>query len=268
MTFALSAVVPHPPIIIPEVGGSETTKVAQTIESLTKLGKELARRDIDTLLFTSPHSPFDNAFFLLDDKKYLKGALSNFGYPEIGFEVEENTGLSKEILRLSDASGVSVGVRESIGSGSGFMDHGIIVPYYYLSMSANYKMTSLSISGLPLIDHFEFGKIVGRAIDNLGEKIAFIASGDLSHGLTKSAPIGLAKRGREFDELIIEKIGSGKIRDLVDIDDDLVSNAAECGLRSIVMLAGALDGRRYDSKVRSYEGPFGVGYMVAEMAMV
>ncbi|MBQ9634477.1 MAG: AmmeMemoRadiSam system protein A, partial [Schwartzia sp.] len=39
--------------------------------------------------------------------------------------------------------------------------------------------------------------------------------------------------------------------------------AAECGLRSFWMMAGALDRRKVESERLSYEGPFGVGYGVA-----
>lgn len=47
------------------------------------------------------------------------------------------------------------------------------------------------------------------------------------------------------------------------MDQNLVQEAGECGYRSIVMMLGALDGYDVKSDVLSYEGPFGVGYMVA-----
>lgn len=39
--------------------------------------------------------------------------------------------------------------------------------------------------------------------------------------------------------------------------------AAECGLGSFAIMAGALDGMAVDPELLSYEGPFGVGYAVA-----
>ena len=49
------------------------------------------------------------------------------------------------------------------------------------------------------------------------------------------------------------------------MDERLCSRAGECGLRSFIMMAGALNGFDVSTTVHSYEGPFGVGYMVAEV---
>jgi AmmeMemoRadiSam system protein A len=49
----------------------------------------------------------------------------------------------------------------------------------------------------------------------------------------------------------------------MDLDEDLINRAGECGLRSIVIMLGALDGLDVRPEVLSYEGPFGVGYLVA-----
>ena len=266
MSFVMGAIVPHPPIIIPEVGGSETKKVAKTIRGLEQLADDIMKIKVDTLLFTSPHSPYDYETFLIDNNATLEGTLSSFGHPEIGFKVDEDEVLSEKIINGSRDLGVSLSKRGAYNDkGKGFLDHGITVPYYFISKQRDYKITSISISGLPLNDHYELGKVIGRASEKSDKRIAFIASGDLSHGLKSDAPAGFAERGEEFDRVVVEKIRDGKIKELKDMEGDLINKAAECGLRSFVILAGALDGRGYDSRIRSYEGPFGVGYLVAGM---
>jgi len=45
----------------------------------------------------------------------------------------------------------------------------------------------------------------------------------------------------------------------------LVEEAGECGLRSFVIALGMLDGNSFKSEIISYEGPFGVGYLVAAL---
>jgi len=47
------------------------------------------------------------------------------------------------------------------------------------------------------------------------------------------------------------------------MDPDLAEAAAECGLRSFWIMAGALDKKAVKPELLSYEGPFGVGYGVA-----
>ena len=48
---------------------------------------------------------------------------------------------------------------------------------------------------------------------------------------------------------------------------DLIAEAGECGLKSIVILLGILDGINYKPRLLSYEGPFGVGYLVMQFEL-
>jgi len=47
------------------------------------------------------------------------------------------------------------------------------------------------------------------------------------------------------------------------MDTGLISAAGECGLRSFIIMLGSLFGQKISSEILSYEGPFGVGYLVA-----
>jgi len=58
-------------------------------------------------------------------------------------------------------------------------------------------------------------------------------------------------------------LGAMDVEGLINLDRDLIDCGGECGLRPILMMLGTLDGYQVDSKVLSYEGPFGVGYGVA-----
>jgi len=51
------------------------------------------------------------------------------------------------------------------------------------------------------------------------------------------------------------------------MDPALCERAAECGLRSFQIMAGALDGLAVEAKLLSYEGVTGVGYGVATFAV-
>ncbi len=90
-----------------------------------------------------------------------------------------------------------------------------------------------------------------------------MASGDLSHKLLAEGPYGFAAEGPVFDKECTEALGTGDFLRLLSIDADLSESAAECGLRSFWMMAGALDRRAVESELLSYEGTFGVGYGVA-----
>jgi AmmeMemoRadiSam system protein A len=69
--------------------------------------------------------------------------------------------------------------------------------------------------------------------------------------------------GKTFDEKLVAAIASYDTQAVLNLDPELIERAGQCGLRSIVILLGALEGLEVKAEVLSYEGPFGVGYLVA-----
>ena len=53
---------------------------------------------------------------------------------------------------------------------------------------------------------------------------------------------------------------------IVNIDQDLRRLAGECGYRSMLVSFGVADGLETACEVLNYEAPFGVGYLVAQVA--
>src|SRR5665647_2406328 len=105
---------------------------------------------------------------------------------------------------------------------------------------------------------------IGRCAEELGRDTLFLASGDLSHALTHSAPALYDPRGKLLDDEVVRLLGAGDFVGLGRMDPILLEGAAECGLRSFMALGGFLgDDATVEPEILSYEGPFGVGYMVA-----
>jgi AmmeMemoRadiSam system protein B len=145
------------------------------------------------------------------------------------------------------------------------LDHGMLVPLFYLTSGRldNLPLVGIGFSFLPLNVHFKFGQIIGEVAKKVKKRIAFIASGDLSHRLTENAPAGYSEQGEKFDHQLINLLKHDKTKEVLKINQNLIAQAGECGLRSIIILLGALNGLNYKPEILSYEGPFGVGYLVA-----
>ena len=124
----------------------------------------------------------------------------------------------------------------------------------------------IGLSGLSPEMHRHLGRVIAEAVEALGRRVAFVASGDLSHKLLPEGPYGFAPEGPVFDQRIGEVFSSGDLEGLFDFDEDFCEAAAECGLRSFQIMAGALDGLSFDMRLLSNEGPYGVGYAVAIIA--
>jgi aromatic ring-opening dioxygenase LigB subunit len=123
----------------------------------------------------------------------------------------------------------------------------------------------LDVRFLPFRELYDFGKCIQEAVRESDERVVYIASGDLSHRLTPDAPAGYNPKGKEYDEQLVEKVGGADVKGLLETDLNFLEKAGEFGTRSIVMMFGALDGMKLEPEVYSYEGPFGVGHLIAKI---
>ncbi|MFH0864306.1 MAG: AmmeMemoRadiSam system protein B [Candidatus Gottesmanbacteria bacterium] len=100
-------------------------------------------------------------------------------------------------------------------------------------------------------------------------RVAWIASGDMSHVLKEDGPYGFHPSGPKFDREFIERLKKKDIQGILNMDQKLIEKAGVCGLWSFCMLLGALEESHtnWQPEILSYEGPFGVGYLVANIKM-
>jgi AmmeMemoRadiSam system protein A len=261
--LVFAGLAPHPPLIVLRVGGDELRKVEKTIRAMKQWAQRVAAAKPDTLVFFSPHG-----VFLRDAEGYLKqrklfGSFAAFGSPEIAFETENDCELAEAIVREAAKERISV-----VGVDDNTLDHGIMVPLHYLrEAGVQAKLVAFGISLLPFGELFRFGRVVARVCEATPRRIALVASGDLSHRLIPGAPAGYDPQGKVFDEIIQEALSQMDVERILNLPEDLVERAAECGLRPIIILLGALSGKKVESRIYSYEGPFGVGYLVAEFCL-
>jgi len=146
------------------------------------------------------------------------------------------------------------------------LDHGVLVPLYFITKEyKDFKLIHISIAGLPYIDLYRFGKCISKAVQDSNENVVFVASGDLSHRLSHEAPYGYSEKGKLFDEILINSVKNLEVENLLELDENFCEEAGECGLRSFIIMFGAVDGFELKPEVYSYEGPFGVGYSIAKI---
>ena len=168
--------------------------------------------------------------------------------------MEDSKDASVEAVALDKANLLRYGISPKL-------DHGVLVPLYYLKKHGFKKpVVVISIGFLSYFDLYLFGKVIARAASRLGRKIGILASGDLSHRLTPGAPGGFNEQGKAFDNYLVDKLKAFSVEDILLVSPSFVEDAGECGLRPISIMLGALDEAIVESQVLSYEGPFGVGY--------
>jgi AmmeMemoRadiSam system protein A len=254
--FVAGALVAHPPILLSEVGASQSERVRATADAMRQLDGILSAVDAALAVVVSPHSPSSMTSLPVRRAAHAAGDLARFRAPQIRVEAQVDVMLATSLVLDGQRAGFALTWAEETE-----LDHGVVVPLYALARTmANKRCIFLGVSGWPLARFVEFGAwLHGRLRDH---SAILIASGDLSHRLTPDAPYGFRPQGPLFDRLVIDALRGRSWETIEALDPDLVEEAGECGLRPLAILLGAGRAAQLNSQVLSYEGPFGVGYPV------
>lgn len=253
---------PHPPLIIPEIGGENIKEVEKTVSAMKEIGRRIVETDPETIVVISPHGLIHQSEMLIGASPKMAGSFENFDHPETFFSFKGDPSLADKIQKSSVKENIPASIIDH-NSGNYFLDHGVLVPIYYLTeeLGSDVMIVPISYSMLSRAEHYSFGQIVGQVIDKSSERIAVVASGDLSHRLFEKKA---GKIGSQFDRFLVENIQNYNPGKIINVDEESQDIAHECGYRSLLILLGVLDGKKIKTEVLSYEGPFGVGYMVAD----
>ena len=282
MAWLWGALMPHPPIIIPDVGQGREQEAVLTLKGMEKLlrrlgassnslahllrknsspnDEEVASPTLPNyLLLLSPHQPYAKNALFINSAPSLQGSLGRFGAPHISCTL---TTPKEKIQKLTEhlnkhAIPVVSGEQKDLNA-----DHSAVVPLTYLSCCfPSGKLPPIIIAnpvGLTPRLAYKLGTALSQLVDT--DSWGLVASGDLSHRLTPNAPAGYNPAGKIFDEAVLEALKLGETTPIINLPPNTIENAGECGLRSVMTLLGLANA---PLEIFSYEAPFGVGYCTA-----
>ena len=258
MPIQAAFMVPHPPMIVPAVGRGSESQITATTRAYEQVASEIAALAPDTIIIASPHTVLYADYFHISPGKKATGSFAQFGAARISFKETYDAELASLIGDLADERGLAAG---PLGERDRSLDHGAMVPLYFIRQKYDgFRIVRVGLSGLPLTDHYRLGQTIRDAVDQLGRRAVFIGSGDLSHKLQTYGPYGFAPEGPAYDERIMDVMGRAAFGELFDFEESFCDKAAECGHRSFVIMAGALDGLSVAAERLSHEDVTGVGY--------
>lgn len=251
--------VPHPPLIVPDVGRGEEEQIRETSDAYVKAARMIAELAPETIVVSSPHNVMYYDYFNISGGREAKGSLAEFRAPRAAVDLEYDQELVAEICRIADSRKFPAG---TLGGRKKELDHATVIPLWFVNREYHkpYRLVRIGLSGLPLEDHYRLGMMIKEAVERLGRRTVYIASGDLSHKLKEYGPYGFDKNGPVYDARIMDVMGRGAFGELFDFDETFCEKAAECGHRSFVMMAGAFDRTGVTAEKLSYQDVTGVGY--------
>ena len=258
MSIEAAYMVPHPPMIVPEIGRGSEAQIKETIVAYQKVAEDIARIKPETIVITSPHSVLYSDYFHISPGPGAKGSFADFRAGQVRFQEKYDEDLVDRICLLAAEQAFPAG---TLGERSARLDHGTMVPLWFIRRHYDgFKLVRIGLSGLPLADHYRLGMMIREAAETLDRRLVLVASGDLSHKLQPYGPYGFAPEGPEYDNRIMDVSRRAAFGEMLAFDENFCEKAAECGHRSFVIMAGALDGMKVRSQVLSHQDVTGVGY--------
>lgn len=263
MSLVFAAITPHPPLLIPTIGKQAIKKIEKTKIALEQMEKDLYITHPEILIVISPHGSYFHDAFTINVSHSFQTDLREFGDLSTKIKFRGETHLSTLIREGTYKEQFPASMTSHPN-----LDHGSSVPLYYLTKHLkNIKIIQIGFSDLDWKTHVAFGAMIADKISQINKRVAVIASGDLSHALISDAPAGYNPAGPEFDKKIQEFLSAKNLSGMLQLDKKFVTDASECGFRSLLILMGILQGVHYAYKPYAYEAPFGVGYLTANFSL-
>jgi AmmeMemoRadiSam system protein B len=205
MSILAAFMVPHPPMIVPQVGRGSEKQITKTIRAYEAVAARIAGIRPETIIVTSPHAVLYADYFHISPGEDATGDFGSFRAPEVRFAEKYDTEFVKAICALAKEKDFPAG---TLGERDRRLDHGTMVPLYFIEQQyTGFRLVRVGLSGLSHAEHYEFGQIIRQAVEQTGRKAVLIASGDLSHKLQEYGPYGFAEEGPEYDRRIMDAAG-------------------------------------------------------------
>lgn len=259
MALTTVALLPHSPLLVPEIGRANYSFLAKTVAAYEEIGNSLKATPPDTIVVISPHGSTQTDSFILNVAPEMGINLQDFGFIPPKTVFGGDAFLADQITNALRPEFPLQLVSENI------LDHGSAIPLYLLKNACpEAKIIVISpASSRSLEDQWRFGERLRTVLLANGKNVALIASGDLSHRLKKKSPAGYSPKGAKFDNKLIEYISDPATasENILKMDAKLVADAGECGLRPLLILLGVINGAGWQPDILSYQTDFGIGYL-------
>ncbi len=261
MSLVFAGIAAHTPLLMPTIGKDGLTVIEKTKTAMEQLERELFAAQPETIIVLTPHGDsLPDALSINLNTKYV----TNF--EEFGDLVTKLEWKSEIMLVDRFREDFKNKHLPLVLGSSEHLDYGSAVPLYYVTQHLpQVRVVPLIVSQLDMKTHYTVGKALKDEIMGSTKRVAVIASADLSHRVAENSPEGLSAKGVAFDEKIVEIISKQHSVGIMDIDEPWIAESRACGAKVIATLCGLLDDVRHEAKILSYEKPFGVGYLVAQM---
>jgi len=157
MPLLQSFIVPHPPIILHEIGRGEESKIQGTVDAYEKIARTIGELKPDTIILSSPHASHYANHFQIAGGSQGVGDFANFWAEQITINVEYDREMIEAIVKQADIKDIPA---QSDDDGFDILDHGTMVPLYFNNKEyQDYTLVSISLSRVTPEEHYSYRQL-------------------------------------------------------------------------------------------------------------
>jgi hypothetical protein len=262
MAITAAALVPHPPLLLPELGRSPTPDL-ELLRSASRHAVATLLDQAEALLVVGPAPAWGEA------EPGATGSFVPYGAPVIA---------SLPAAAPAVADGPAGPRRDAVAAR--WLDRAALPPgrltelplslavgaWLLDQLAGERALPPVAAFGVPAGADAGQAALLGRALAAAVRReapVGLLVMADLSARRTQRAPASFHPDAEEFDRRIGDAIRKAELGRLLEVDPAQAAEMGAGGMAALRLLAGALaDVRDLHGEVRYEGGPFGVGYLV------
>lgn len=260
MALVFAALVPHTPLLLPQVSTKEIYQLPKTRTACASLSEDLYASQVDTVIIISAHAGAHEQTYSIIGAPELHISFSEFGdlrtYPplknDLVFAARMRERCQRESIPVATIA-------------SPELDYASAIPTLVLRQGIrNNRIAVVGTSGLPLKEHFDFGYAMKDLLLSSTTRYGVVISTNLAHTLHSDAPFGYHKSGELFDTEVRKRLEDYNTSRLLSMDPAIADHAEQYALPPLLLFLGMLQRMKYRYRELAYEHPMGVGYLTAQ----
>lgn len=258
MSLVFAGVLPHSPLLVPNIGKENTAQFTVTTDATLLFTAELKASQADSIIVLSSKGQIFSQGLAINASPNFKANLEIFGDLVTQLDFNGDIALAGRMReKLEDKTNIML--MTEVG-----LDYGSSIALSLLGNNLREPIVPLTVdNALSIKDIIQLGKNLQKIIIDDKSRIAIIASADLSHRLNKKSPHGYSSKGKKFDQKIIEALKDKDESTLIELSAMTEEVACE-DLSVLALFIGLLNDVGLESHLLSYESPFGVGHMTMQ----
>lgn len=257
--IALAAKITHvPSMFISELDGPNKGCRQAAIDGLAKIGDRIRELGVDTIIIADTHW-LVNAGYHINANTDCSGIYTSTEFPHfirnLEYSYVGDAELGEAIAEKATEMGTFTRCHTDVPSLG--LQYGTLVPLRFMGIDESIKIISIAawIYDAGLEESKVMGEAVRKAVEESDKKVAFLASGSLSHRIAPNQVVDqyLFRNSSPFNEktdhMVLEMWQKGEIQEFLQMLPQYAKDCSgEGNMHDTAMLFGLLGWNNYDGQ--------------------